>query len=569
MKKHKYKILLALITLTYFLVSIYNLGSLNAFNTYYQPEDVNEQITIELIEDTEFDAIYFVAGEGNNNINSDSLQYGVNFKITGSNDGVNYSLITTLTNADYLKMQIELTPNSNYQYIKIESLDKNVVLHEIGFKAKGQDYFVKVSSDDLNASKVIDEQSSLVINPSYLNETYFDEIYHVRNANEIANGQQMYAFVHPLFGTSIISLGIKIFGNSPFGWRIMGVIFSTLMLPLLYLIIKELFKKEKYAIIGVILLSVEFMHFTTARIATLEPFSIFFIMLMYYFMFKYYNMDIIKTKFSKQLICLGLSGASMGLACATKFTGVYAGIGLGIIFFVKLFMEYKKYQETDNSKIKKTIFHTLLACLILFVLIPLAIYILSFTFIVINKNQPFSIKGVYDQTMGMYDYHKNLDATHPFQSVWYQWIFDIKPIWYYYQNNDGIINTISAYGNPFIFIGGAISMIATAYYAISRKCKTAIVIVISYLAQLLPWIMVTRCVFIYHYYPSIPFLLLAIIYCIKKLLDKDSRYNMVVILFIILSVLAFIVLLPTISGFTTTKWYLDNVTTWLPTWYFG
>ena len=569
MKKHKYKILLTLITTIYLAISLYNLGSFNAFNTYYQPDNVDEEIIIELPKDKEFDAIYYVSGEGNNNLNTDSLQYGVNFEISGSNDGENFTIITTLINADYLKMQIVPTSQCNYKFIKIKSLDKNVVLQEIGFKATNQDYFLPVTTNDQKALNIIDEQKSLIISPSYLNESYFDEIYHVRNANEIANGQQMYSFVHPLLGTSIIGLGIKIFGNSPFGWRIMGVIFSTMMLPLLYLIIKELFKKESYAIIGVTLMSVEFMHFTTARISTLEPFSIFFIMLMYYFMFKYYNMDIINTKLSKQLMCLGLSGAGMGLACATKFTGVYAGIGLGIIFFVKLFMEYQTYSKTHPSEIKKIIFNTLLACLILFVAIPLAIYILSFSFIVINKNQPFSIMGVYDQTMGMYDYHKNLNATHPFQSVWYEWILDIKPIWYYYQNNDGIIKTISAYGNPFIFIVGAISMVVTGYYAITKKCKTAILIVISYLAQLLPWIMVTRCVFIYHYYPSIPFLLLSIIYCIKKLLDKDQKYNKVIAIFIVLSILAFIILLPTISGFTTTKWYLDNVTTWLPSWYFG
>ena len=187
----------------------------------------------------------------------------------------------------------------------------------------------------------------------------------------------------------------------------------------------------------------------------------------------------------------------------------------------------------------------------------------------IYKNEPFTILGVYGQTMGMYDYHKNLEATHPFQSVWYEWILNIKPIWYYHQVNDGMVKTISAYGNPVIFLTGAIAMVTTAYYAVFKRCKTALLIVISYLAQLIPWILVTRCVFIYHYYPSIPFLLLSIIYCIKKLIDTDERYKKAVTIFVILSILAFIILLPTISGFTTTQWYIDNVTNWYPTWYFG
>ena len=86
MKKHKYKILVALVSTIYFLISVFNLGSFNAFNTYYQPENVGEEVVVEFAQPSEFESIYFVSGEGNNNINTDTLQYGVNFEISGSND---------------------------------------------------------------------------------------------------------------------------------------------------------------------------------------------------------------------------------------------------------------------------------------------------------------------------------------------------------------------------------------------------------------------------------------------------------------------------------------------------
>jgi hypothetical protein len=49
---------------------------------------------------------------------------------------------------------------------------------------------------------LIDEQDKLILHPTYLNQAYFDEIYHPRNAWEIATGHIMYATVHPLFGTT-------------------------------------------------------------------------------------------------------------------------------------------------------------------------------------------------------------------------------------------------------------------------------------------------------------------------------------------------------------------------------
>ena len=50
---------------------------------------------------------------------------------------------------------------------------------------------------------------------------------------------------------------------------------------LLYAVLKVIFIKPEYAALGTLLFSVDFMHITTSRIATLEPFSVFFILLMY------------------------------------------------------------------------------------------------------------------------------------------------------------------------------------------------------------------------------------------------------------------------------------------------
>ena len=82
---------------------------------------------------------------------------------------------------------------------------------------------------------LIDEQDTLEGEPGWFNGTYFDEIYYARTAYEHLHGQAPYETSHPPLGKEIMSIGIAIFGMTPFGWRFMGTLIGALMLPALYL----------------------------------------------------------------------------------------------------------------------------------------------------------------------------------------------------------------------------------------------------------------------------------------------------------------------------------------------
>ena len=227
-----------------------------------------------------------------------------------------------------------------------------------------------------------------------MTNTYFDEVYHPRNAIEIVEGQHMYAHVHPLLGTSIIALGIKIFGANPFGFRIMGALFGIMMLPLVYILGKRIFNKTYYAAMTMILFAVDFMHITTSRIATLEPFSIFFIIAMFFFMSMYYYSSFYDTSLKRQFIYLALSGTFMGMAISTKWTGCYGAVGIAILFFANIFNRYREYRlakkmiandqfpladdinvahQIVNTFYEK-LFKTILWCILWFVIVPIIMY---------------------------------------------------------------------------------------------------------------------------------------------------------------------------------------------------
>ena len=163
---------------------------------------------------------------------------------------------------------------------------------------------------------------------------------------------------------------------------------------------------------------------------------------------------------------------------------------------------------------------TILFCLIFFVVIPFIIYLLSYIPFV-DAYRPGLFERMLKNQETMFKYHSALEATHPYSSTWIEWPIMKRPI-FYYSNRlaGGLRQGISSFGNPLVWWAGIPALFYTAYLAIKKKQKTAMFLCIGFLAQYLPWTLVSRCTFIYHYFPSVPFITLSIGYCFMQL--KES-----------------------------------------------
>ena len=137
------------------------------------------------------------------------------------------------------------------------------------------------------ADALFDEQDTVPAQSTWYNSAYFDEIYHARTALEHLEGVYPYEVSHPPLGKLIIGLGIRVFGMTPFGWRFMGTLFGVCMLPILYVFLKNLFGRTAVAACGTCLFAFDFMHLTQTRIATIDTYGVFFILLMYFFLYRY------------------------------------------------------------------------------------------------------------------------------------------------------------------------------------------------------------------------------------------------------------------------------------------
>lgn len=588
---------LILITGIYAIISFWQLGSSVMPVTTWQPTSPSgsQDVVFELDDDTKFDAIYTFYGEGDNNSNPDTYQLGTQgMQIYGSNDNENWTMIATLKEGSIYEYQIT-EGKWNFRYVWLRSTDKNNSLSEIGFRSTDHSHFLKlhVTMDGESGSKypatlLIDEQNKLKMNPTYMDEAYFDEIYHPRNAWEIANGEDMYATVHPLFGTNLMALSIHLFGMSPLAWRLPGAIFGVLLMPLFYAIMKRLFGKTSLCTIGLILFGADFMHLTTSRIGTLEPFSVFFILLMFWFMIRYIQTSVYDTPGKKQLGLLLACGISMGVAIATKWTACYSAVGLALLLFAYWFHEYLEYRQAKKFLLQKEITDTekkeaetvisifpkrflisFVSCFVFFLFIPAVIYCLSYLPDHVWKGDTWSVANVWKQVEYMYDYHTNLKATHPYSSTWNQWLFDIRPIWYYFgQDGQSLQHSISCFSNPLMTWLALPAIIFTLAIAIVKKDQSAWVIVIGYITALAPWIIITRCVFAYHFYPTSFFAILSIVMLFQYMEDIGKAGKIFILVYLILYVIVFLAFLPVTAGFGTTLAYIHQLE-WFSTWYFG
>lgn len=357
--------------------------------------------------------------------------------------------------------------------------------------------------------RLFDEQELFVREPTYYDETMFDEVYHGRTAYEFLHGLSIYENTHPPLGKSIISIGIALFGMNPFGWRFMCALFGTLLIPLMYLFARKMFCRTDIACLTTVLLGTAFMNTTLSRIATIDILVAFFSICMFFCMYGYIQALSENKPMRQQRFWLLFGGISMGLAVAIKWTGVYAAAGIAVLFFSFLLEHIggiKGIKEHGSFLVK-----TGLWCVLCFIVIPFGIYTLSYLPFV----KAYPDKGLFGHMIAnaglMLSYHSSCVFDHPYSSEWYQWLYGSKPLAdsrVYFA--DGTVSVVMTFLNPLLAVGGLIALFHQLYLWKKEHCRRALYLIIAYAVMLLPWLFIHRTVFIYQYFISSLILVLMI-----------------------------------------------------------
>ena len=143
---------------------------------------------------------------------------------------------------------------------------------------------------------------------------------------------------------------------------------------------------------------------------------------------------------------------------------------------------------------------------------------------------------------------------------------------------DGWRYAIYCYGNPIVWYGGLAGLVYVAMrwvrnhrYALQEggrvwhvQAKTWDVapafVLIGFAAQILPWVLVPRGTYIYHYFASVPFLILGAVMALDRLGQKAPRIGLITtISYLAIALVMFVFLFPYASGVLAPTWWMDLI----------
>ena len=161
----------------------------------------------------------------------------------------------------------------------------------------------------------------------------------------------------------------------------------------------------------------------------------------------------------------------------------------------------------------------------------------------------------------MFAYHSQLKATHPFSSEWWSWPLDIRPVWLYTGSAlpPGQVSTIATFGNPVIWWAGIPAVVIAAIIAARKRDRGMALVFTGLACQYLPWAIIPRLAFIYHFFSVVPFIVLAQVYVIKNAMEKWSTARYVVYTYLCLAGALFIMFYPLLSGHEVSEPYIAKL----------
>jgi len=189
-----------------------------------------------------------------------------------------------------------------------------------------------------------------------------------------------------------------------------------------------------------------------------------------------------------------------------------------------------------------------------------------------GKYQPPSLTyRIIELNLIMFKANAGLNANHPYSSKWYSWPIMFRPIFDWNKINDNGSNSkIYLIGNPLIWWLGFLAVIFAflfLFYELRFKEKTIyfqplLVLCFGYLLNLLPYLIITRPAFLYHYFPS--FIFMSLITGFLLWIFLEQKPLIIIFIFVVL-VSAFIYFAPLSYGLPMTD-VEYNARVWLPSW---
>lgn len=391
---------------------------------------------------------------------------------------------------------------------------------------------------------------------------YFDEVYYVYTAQLLAQGDARgwewwhenpegfaIEWTHPPIAKLLIAASIRLFGDHPTAWRLPGALAVALGSGVMFLLGRAVFRATGWGLVAAALFSLDLLPFAAARIATPEA-------LLYLFTPLVFLAATLAARTVRigWLAALGLAG---GALIATKWNGVVT-LGLAVLLAAS---GLASAVWSGRRPLRRTVLAGV-GCL---VVLPLAVYLLAFAPFFTSGHDLKTFKELHQQ---MYWYHARLDATHPYQSRFWEWPLVYRSIWYFTDTDaaTGKVANIYALGNPAVWWGGAAAMFWLLVEAIRTRGQNrlAVTLVVAYLLLWLPYALSPRVMFLYHFLPASLIAMLGVVALLREA-QATRRGSWIIAGYLALVLGVFLTLYPLAAGSHISPAHRDALL-WLPGW---
>jgi dolichyl-phosphate-mannose-protein mannosyltransferase len=407
------------------------------------------------------------------------------------------------------------------------------------------------------------------------------------------------SYVHPPLGKWLIATGIAIFGYNSFGWRIMSATFGTLMILVAYMLARKLFKDPWVAAVAGFLVATDFLLLVQSRIAMLDIFQAFFVLLGFLFLAfdrerlialrDHYRMPFPSDPPQREIEWRFAAGAAFGLALAVKWSTLWAlagAIGLSIVW---VFAERRILRRGSGdandlagqlSTPKRGLPWELASAAIALLIVPGIVYMTAYSrYFADALSSSCSYRGPQaseylgaekdPDTMGRLDlgvkpnvcktgivgttfafidlqqrmlaYHLTLKATHTYKSKAWTWPLVKRPVAYYFEGEPKATH-ILAFGNPATWWASLLAALWLLWHSLRPgKWRPHRIIGLAWGTQYLPWLTVTRPLFFFYMTPVVPFMMIALGGALGALRDKGRVARWVVGTYLVIGVAGLLV----------------------------
>lgn len=472
-------------------------------------------------------------------------------------------------------------------------------------------------------------------------ELVFDETYYAKDAClYLGNlpdtcgltGTTEQSYVHPPLGKWLIAAGIKVFGNNSMGWRISAVVCGVGLVLVTYLLAQRLFKNRWISMTAGFLVATDFLLFVQSRIAMLDIFLAFFIALGFLFLaIDREKVVAVRAHLDsgepgpppvRSLVNRLAAGVAFGLALSVKWSAVYALAAAALLGFgwtVGLWRIRRRQtrvspaeesalgeesapgedgsrpQAPDTGPRRSALAMDALVTALVFGLVPLVVYLFSYTEWFVRENsrpcaytvpaqsaERYFSAGFYGLVEGeclngvpglalnfadlhdrVADYHLHLTATHPYQSKAWTWLFILRPVSYYYDGAYGNSVEIIGMANPAVWYAAIVALIWLAVRSL-RSWRPESFVLAAFAAQYLPWLAVSRPLFFFYMTPAVPFLLIGLAAGLNRIRRRGKVPRRLVLGYLVVGVLVMTVIFFPILSAISIDYELWRRLMWMP-----